>query len=133
MLLWVAIEPERVPASIRTLLEDQTNKIYFSAASFFEISIKIGLGRQDFQIDPARLRRGLRENGYVELQITVDHTLVLRSLLKIHKDPFDRILVAQAMSEGLVLLTSDSVLARYPGPGLSERRYSSRLASGNPL
>lgn len=78
--------------------------------------IKNGLGRPDFQVDAHLLRRGLVDNGYLELPITSQHTLAVSHLPDIHKDPFDRILVAQAESEGFLLLTADELVAGYPGP-----------------
>ena len=78
--------------------------------------IKRGLGRDDFQIDPRALRRGLTDNGYHEMPINGVHALMVDTLPALHKDPFDRILIAQAMLEGLTLLTSDALVAQYPGP-----------------
>jgi len=88
----------------------------FSAASLCEIAIKRGLGRKDFQVDPRLLRRGLLDNGYTELPIGSDHAVALDGLAPIHKDPFDRILIAQATVEGITLLTADPVVAQYAGP-----------------
>lgn len=82
----------------------------------WEIAIKSGLRRPDFRIDPRRLRRRLFDNGYIELPVSGEHTVSLGSLPAIHKDPFDRILVAQAMIEDMTLLTSDVMVAQYPGP-----------------
>jgi PIN domain nuclease of toxin-antitoxin system len=90
--------------------------LLFSAASIWEVAIKRGLGRSDFQADPRLLRRGLLDNGYAELPILSDHVVALASLPPIHKDPFDRLLVAQAAAEGITLLTADPVVAQYPGP-----------------
>jgi hypothetical protein len=81
-----------------------------------EVTIKTGLGREDFKADPHLLRRGLLDNGYVELPITSEHTLAVSHLPHHHKDPFDRLLVAQATVEGITLLTSDPIVASYPGP-----------------
>lgn len=116
LLLWAAGSPEQLPTAARLLLEDPHNELLFSAASLWEIVIKHGLGRPDFQVDARVLRRGLLDNGYQELAITSEHTVSLAGLPPIHKDPFDRILVAQAMVEGIFLLTADPVLAQYPGP-----------------
>ena len=116
LLLWSAGMPDRLSTAARTLLEDHHNQLFFSAASLWEIAIKRGLGRADFQVDPRLLRRGLTDNGYQELAITGEHALQVDSLPPIHKDPFDRILVAQALAEGITLLTSDDIVARYPGP-----------------
>ena len=74
------------------------------------------LGREDFRVDPRVLRRGLMENGYRELAVTGAHATAVDLLPAVHKDPFDRMLVAQAQIKGMPLLTSDSVVARYPGP-----------------
>ena len=94
-------------------MEDPQNSLQFSAASLWEVAIKHGLGRSDFKVDPRLLRRGLIDNGYEELPVTSAHAVVVDSLPPIHKDPFDRILVAQAIVEGIVLLTSDAVVAQY--------------------
>ncbi|MFD1693203.1 type II toxin-antitoxin system VapC family toxin [Azotobacter chroococcum] len=109
-------QPERLSATTRALLEAPENELFFSAASLWEIAIKRGLGRNDFQADARVLRRGLLDNGYNELPITSEHSVAIDALPPIHKDPFDRILVAQAMVEGIILLTADALVARYPGP-----------------
>ncbi|QQE89706.1 type II toxin-antitoxin system VapC family toxin [Azotobacter chroococcum] len=116
LLLWAAGSPQRLSATTRTLLEAPENELFFSAASLWEIAIKRGLGRNDFQVDARVLRRGLLDNGYNELPITSEHSVAIDALPPIHKDPFDRILVAQAMVEGIILLTADALVARYPGP-----------------
>ena len=116
VLLWAAGAARQLPDEVRVLLEDRGNKLFFSAASIWEIAIKNGLGREGFSVDPRLLRRGLLENGYVELPVTSSHALAVDLLPPIHKDPFDRILVAQARVEGITLLTADEVVARYPGP-----------------
>jgi len=116
LLLWAAGQPERLPPSARETLEDPSNELMFSPASLWEIAIKHSLGRADFQVDPRLLRRGLIDNGYLELPITSEHAVAVDLLPAIHKDPFGRLLLAQAMVEGLALLTADPVLARYPGP-----------------
>jgi PIN domain nuclease of toxin-antitoxin system len=116
LLLWAAGEPKRLPKNIRALLEDRDNELLFSAASLWEVAIKSGLGRKDFRVEARLLRRGLLDNGYSELPIVSDHVVAIESLPPIHKNPFDRILVAQAAVEGITLLTNDSVVAQYPGP-----------------
>jgi len=116
LLLWAAGFPEKLSISTRSLLEAQENSLFFSSASLWEIAIKRSLGRDDFQVDPRVFRRGLLDNGYLELPISSEHAVSIDSLPDIHKDPFDRILVAQAMVEGIMLLTSDSLVAQYPGP-----------------
>ena len=116
LLLWAAGEPGRLPARARALIKDPANELIFSAASLWEIVIKRSLGRDDFRVDPRLLRRGLLDNSYRELPVSSEHAVAVDSLLPIDKDPFDRILIAQATVEGLALLTVDPVVARYKGP-----------------
>jgi PIN domain nuclease of toxin-antitoxin system len=116
LLVWAALEPDRLSAAARKLMKDAGNQLIFSAASFWEIAIKRGLGRSDFRVDPRLLRRGLLDNDYSELPIGTDHALAMDGLPPLHKDPFDRILIAQAMVEGITLLTVDARIAQYPGP-----------------
>jgi PIN domain nuclease of toxin-antitoxin system len=116
LLLWAAGEPKRLPAAARKLINDARNELLFSAASLWEIVIKRSLGRDDFRVDPRLLRRGLLDNGYAELAVGGEHVLAVDSLPPIHKDPFDRLLVAQAQVESVTLLTADLLLGRYPGP-----------------
>jgi len=113
LLLWAASAPNRLSRKAVTLLNASDNEPLFSPASLWEISIKRGLGRPDFDADPRMLRRGLLDNGYQELPITSEHAVAVDSLPAIHQDPFDRILVAQALTEGIVLLTADPTLAKY--------------------
>ncbi|WP_397403285.1 type II toxin-antitoxin system VapC family toxin [Phenylobacterium sp.] len=116
LLLWAAGTPDRLPAVARDLIEDPGNILIFSVASLWEIAIKRGLGRDDFRVDPRLLRRGLIDNGYAELAITSEHVVAVESLPPLHRDLFDRLLIAQATAEGVTLLTSDKALAAYPGP-----------------
>lgn len=116
LLLWAAGNPERLSVDARALLEASDNALFFSAASLWEVAIKRALGRDDFQVDPRLLRRGLLDNGYHELPIGSEHAVAIDSLPSIHKDPVDRMLVSQAMVEGITLLTTDALVAQYPGP-----------------
>ncbi len=116
LLLWAAGEPSRLSAEVCALIEATENELLFSAASMWEIAIKRGLGREDFRVDVRLLRRGLLDNGYGELPVGSDHAVAIDGLPPIHKDPFDRLLVAQALVEGITLLTSDERVAQYPGP-----------------
>lgn len=116
ILLWAAGAPDRLPQAARSVIEDRENALFFSAASLWEIAIKRGLGRADFEADPRLLRRGLLDNGYIELPVDGAHAVAIDQLPPIHKDPFDRILVAQSIVEGLTLMTADDVVGRYPGP-----------------
>lgn len=116
ILLWAATSPEKLPQKALGMLEDLAVTPLYSSASIWEVAIKARLGRQDFQIDPRLWRAGLNENGYDELCIESGHALLAGELPLIHKDPFDRILVAQAKAEGVMLITSDPQLAEYDGP-----------------
>ena len=115
-LLWAAGQPEHLSRAARKLLQDSDNELLFSAASLWEIAIKRGLGREDFRVEPRLLRRGLLDNGYTELAISSQHAVSIDTLPPIHKDPFDRLLLAQALTEGITLVTSDEQLALYSGP-----------------
>ena len=116
LLLWVAGEPDRLPDQVCSLIEDPATEVLFSAASLWEIAIKSGLGRPDLTVDPRVLRRGLLENGHTELPVTGAHAVAVDLLPPIHRDPFDRMLVAQARLEGVTLLTADTTVGLYQGP-----------------
>ena len=116
LLLWAAGWPERLPPEVLAILQDPQNQPIFSAASLWEVAIKKGLARPDFLVDARLLRRNLLDNRYEELPITGTHAVAIDGLPSIHKDPFDRILVAQALVEGVTLLTVDPLVAQYPGP-----------------
>lgn len=116
LLLWAAAEPDRLPSVARELLERSDVEPVFSSVSLWEVSIKRALDRPDFQVDPRLLRRGLIDNGYVELAMTGEHAVAVFELPSIHKDPFDRMLIAQAIVSGIELLTADSAVAQYAGP-----------------
>lgn len=115
LLLWAAGQADRLSTAARIYLDDPDNELLFSAVSLWEVTIKRGLGRNDFQVDPGRLRRGLLDNDYTELVLTSKHALTIAVLPPIHRDPFDRVLVAQSLVEGIVLLTADPLVARYGG------------------
>ncbi|HLG89416.1 MAG TPA: type II toxin-antitoxin system VapC family toxin [Alphaproteobacteria bacterium] len=116
LLLWAAGEPKRLSKKARALIANTDTDLLFSPASLWEIAIKRGLGRDDFQVEPRLLRRGLLDNGYDELPITSEHAVAIGDLPPIHRDPFDRMLVAQAIVEGITLLTADPLVGRYPAP-----------------
>lgn len=116
LLLWAAGQPERLSRAACELIEADENELIFSTASLWEVVIKRGLGREDFKVDPRLLRRGLLDNGYSELPIGSEHVVAIDTLPSIHKDPFDRVLIAQALVEGITLLTTDATVARYPVP-----------------
>jgi PIN domain nuclease of toxin-antitoxin system len=113
IVLWAAGQPEKLSESARTLLTEPGNMLFFSAASIWEIVIKRGLGRDDFKVDPRRLRKMLIMHGYTELPVTAEHSLAVETLPLLHKDPFDRLLLAQARTEGMMLLTIDPLVLQY--------------------
>ena len=116
LLLWAAQGSSLLPVDARRLMEKPENQLFFSVASLWEVVIKSTLGRADFRVDPRILRRGLLDNDYQELSILSQHVVAIQALPPIHKDPFDRLLVAQAMVDGITLVTADLHLANYPGP-----------------
>jgi PIN domain nuclease of toxin-antitoxin system len=115
VLLWAAAEPDRLKEPVREMLSDPDNELFFSAASIWEVSIKSGLGRPEFSVDPNLLRRGLVDRGYLELAISAAHAAAVMELPPLHKDPFDRLIVAQARHEGFLLLTADEMATAYGG------------------
>ena len=115
LLLWAASDTKKLSVSARRMLEDAKSQLWFSAASLWEIAIKNQLGRDDFNIEPRQLRTGLIKSGWQELSVTSEHAIATATLPFHHRDPFDRMLIAQAQVEGMTLLTSDSAVARYQG------------------
>ncbi len=116
ILLWAAVAPARLPESAMTLMANPENNLLFSPVSLWEVAIKSALNRPDFKVDAHVLHQGLIAAGYVELPVTADHAVATGDLPDIHKDPFDRLLLAQAKCEDIVLLTADAMLAKYPAP-----------------
>ena len=120
LLLWAAESAEvggdLMPQTAADMIDDRGNDLYFSSASVWEVAIKSGRKRSKFLTDPTLFRKALQDSGYVELAIDGAHAAGVIRLPDIHKDPFDRLLVSQAIAEGMLLLTSDARLASYPGP-----------------
>jgi PIN domain nuclease of toxin-antitoxin system len=115
VLLWAVAGTKRLPTSAKRLLNDPLHQLVFSAVSMWEVAIKAQLGKPGFQFDPRLVRRALLQAGYLELALTGEHALAVAGLPPIHKDPFDRILIAQCSVEGYTLVTADPVIAQYPG------------------
>lgn len=113
LLLWALAEPDRLDAATRAALEDAGNAVLFSAASLWEIAIKAGLGRPDFAFDPAQILQAALETGFVELPVRATAAMQVAKLPPHHRDPFDRLLIAQAMSEPVRLYTADPLLPPY--------------------
>ena len=116
LLIWAAVAVQKLPSEAVQLMSDPDNRLHFSTASLWEIAIKFAQGRADFTVDPAPFLAGLLANGYLELPVEGRHCLAIPTLPPVHGDPFDRMLVAQAMTEGMQLLTADSRVAGYGGP-----------------
>ncbi|MGB6691434.1 MAG: type II toxin-antitoxin system VapC family toxin [Terracidiphilus sp.] len=116
LLLWASEKSVRLSADAKKLISDPANDLFFSVASIWEIAIKYGKGTSGFSADPVFFRSALLANGYMEMDIVARHVVAIGSLPPIHKDPFDRLLIAQAMVEGMTFATTDAKVARYPGP-----------------
>ena len=116
LLVWAMGEPERLDPALVRLLEDPMNTPVFSVASLWELVMKRGLDRPDFQLEPSLLRQALLEAGWRELPVQAHHVLAVGQLPPLHRDPYDRLLLAQAQADGLLLITADQQLAQYPGP-----------------
>ncbi|GHU29696.1 twitching motility protein PilT [Betaproteobacteria bacterium] len=115
LLIWASESTDRLPSGARGLMF-ANHELFFSVASLWEIAIKNGRNYPNFRMDARVLRRGLLDNGYHELPILSQHVVDIDNLPPIHKDPFDRLLIAQAMAEGITLLTADATVAQYSGP-----------------
>jgi PIN domain nuclease of toxin-antitoxin system len=119
VLLWAAGQPEKLSESARSFLTVTENELFFSAAGIWEIVTKRGLGREDFKVNPDRLKKMLIAHSYTELPVTAEHALKVAMLPSLHKDPFDRLLIAQAMVEGMRLLTVDAAVLQYGDPAVN--------------
>ena len=113
LLLWSVASSRRLPKGARSLILDAANEVFYSAASVWEVAIKSALRRGNFKADPKVLVRALAQTGFAELPVTAAHAARVAELPAIHRDPFDRLLVAQSLVEPMTLLTNDSLLVRY--------------------
>ena len=113
ILLWSLADPRRLPESARDAIEAGENEVLFSAASIWEIAIKSQLLRAEFGVDTATIIGAAREMRFTELAIGAEHAAAVAALPPHHKDPFDRLLVAQALAEPARLVTADKALAAY--------------------
>lgn len=117
VLHWFFYEPRRVRDKVAATLRDPDNDLYASAVSTWEIAIKAALGK--IKAEPKDLAREIAATGMRELPITIAHTMAVRDLPSHHKDPFDRILIAQALNDGLTIVSADRIFAAYSVPVLS--------------
>lgn len=115
-VLWVPMDDPRMTPASRNLFADPDNEFVFSVVSLWEMAIKRSQSKAGYPVDPAELRGLMTASGYEELPVLGQHALAVEHLPPIHKDPFDRLLIAQAMIAGLTLLTADATIARYSGP-----------------
>jgi PIN domain nuclease of toxin-antitoxin system len=122
MLIWATFWSGKLPDQARQLIIDRDNDIFFSPASLWETTIKNSRNRPDFKVEARILRGRLLDCGYQEMPITGIHAIAVSDLPFLHKDPFDRLLLAQAKTEGLSLLTTDATLAAYPAPVILFRK-----------
>ncbi len=113
VLLWVLLTPARLSQQVQALIKNGSNEVMFSAASIWEIAIKARPGRDDFTACPEAVARNARDVGFVELSVGADAAARVADLPLHHNDPFDRLLIAQAMAGPMRLLTADAVLAQY--------------------
>lgn len=116
VLIWLAVDSPRLGDTARDLLADPDNHIFFSAISIFEIATKERLSKRGFDVEASAIRRMMIENDFAELAVTGLHAAHVATLPLVHRDPFDRLLVAQAMIEGFTLMTADEMIVQYPGP-----------------
>ena len=117
VLLWTLMEPERLSIKVRKWIEDTGNEIFVSSASAWEISTKYRLGRLPLAESAVRaLSAHLQRLGATPLPITIEHALLAGSFQAPHRDPFDRMLAAQALIEGLVLITTDPAFRHFNVP-----------------
>jgi PIN domain nuclease of toxin-antitoxin system len=113
VLIWALVDPGRLSRSVRSMLEDPDHEVLFSAASIWEIAIKRRLSRADFKVEPWEIIEGAEAGGFIELPVRSAAALKVADLPLLHRDPFDRLLVAQAMTEPAALYTADAQLAAY--------------------
>jgi PIN domain nuclease of toxin-antitoxin system len=115
-LIWALSGPRHLPALVKARVSDPDSQVWVSAVSTWEIAIKSALGK--ITVDIGVLAEAIPEAGFEELRVSIAHTLCVRTLPAHHRDPFDRLLIAQAIEEGLTVVTHDPAFARYPAPTL---------------
>ena len=116
-LIWWSLDPDQLSLPAQKACEqiEKDKNGLVASISIWEIAIKSSLGREDFKADSRLIRRGLIDNGYQEIAISSEHAAGVQALPLVHKDPFDRLLIAQSLSEGMPLVTVDPLLSQYPG------------------
>lgn len=115
IVIWLANEPQKLLENVKFILSQKQEVVYFSSVNLWEIAIKSKLKKTGFDVNIYKLYQYLLKNHYRELPVLAQHCLVLNELPLIHDDPFDRILVAQAIAENLTLITHDGNILKYQG------------------
>lgn len=113
VLLWAVAEPGKIPKTFRERIEAADNEVFFSAASVWELAIKMQIGRIELPVTLEEVIRAAIRIGFLELPITAAHAVWTPRLPLHHRDPFDRLLVAQALCEPARLFTADRTLSKY--------------------
>ncbi len=113
IVLWLANEPHKLTENVNNLLLNKKETIYFSTVNIWEIAIKSALRKSDFSVDLSKLYQQLIYYNYLELPIVAKHCMEVENLPPYHKDPFDRLLIAQAITENLTLVTHDNLILQY--------------------
>ena len=113
VLLWALSAPERLAPAVHAIIAEPSNTIYFSSASIWEIAVKSALGRPDFAFEPEQVTAAAVQTGFRELAVTSRHAAMVAKLPRLHRDPFDRLLVAQAIALPAKFFTCDEILAGY--------------------
>ncbi len=113
MLIWAASDSEKLPSAASKIIANPDSMLWVSVASLWEVAIKRSKLRAEFPYEVGPLRSMALANGYEELAIETKHVFIVQDLPRFHADPFDRLLVAQAISEGMILLTADRELSQY--------------------
>lgn len=116
IVYWIPVDDRRISPTLRKLFDDPANEFIFSVVNLWELTIKRSQNKTGITVAPRDLRHFLLTNSFQELQVTGDHAIAVETLPLLHKDPFDRLLIAQAAVEGIILLTADKMVAKYPGP-----------------
>ena len=113
LFLWASTNNAKLPTGAAAIIGDRDNQLWMSVISLWEVAIKSAQRKPDFPYEPDQLRIGLLSNGYEELKMESRHVLALKNLPRVHSDPFDRLLVSQAITEGMFFLTADQQLSEY--------------------
>ena len=113
LLIWAATDPDKLSATAKSYIAEESNQLFFSSASIWETSIKAGLGKSNFTLNPSLFYKSLLKNHYIEIKVSSLHATGVSKLPQIHRDPFDRLFISTARWENMTLLTNDDRLSSY--------------------